>query len=92
MDKYLYIFKSDFVSDSYHQGGSVLIIASSVTEARNLIKKYQIDNDLLSNLNKEEQDLYDKTDDYMSKNPIYSVKVPADTEEKILVFPNAGCC
>ena len=71
------------VSNNYHDGGGLLIIAANLDRARELWSEY-VDN--LSEWEKfEGKGATDKEPDR-----VYFTE--PDTEETVLVFPDSGCC
>lgn len=74
----------DECSCSYHKGGSVLIEAETIERAREIAFF----------------DTYDISDGYKEiKKPITDISIEPDaifdshsTEEKVWIFPDAGCC
>lgn len=70
----------DFIAEltsSYHNGGGLVVIARCIESAKKLIKT----------------DGYIRiTDNEWSHVIIYPLQETIDTEEKLFIFPNAGCC
>jgi hypothetical protein len=60
----------DGLTDSWHDGGGVLVVAESLDRARALIP------------GKGDRDY----------EPDLVLPVAGDTAERVIVFPNAGCC
>lgn len=68
----------DCVSDSYHSEGGLFIVAESIEKAKELVK--QDDSILISDK---------EWDDVITYNLDTRIK---SYSERVIVFPNAGCC
>jgi hypothetical protein len=76
----------DRVSDRFHSGGSILVVAENIERAREIsffeTSTFNIENDLY-----EEKKI--KIDTPEKPDAIFESDL---TEEKIWIFINAGCC
>lgn len=81
----IYIWEQkDNITDRYHSGGGLLVIAESKAQAIEMIES------------KKEGAVRDYVDieiaeDFTFEDPDYEFEIEA-SEPKIIVFPNTGCC
>lgn len=64
------------LTESWHDGGGVAVVAETLDEAKALIPRYG--------------DYKDKDTDIGEPTAVYELK--GDHNRKVHVFPNAGCC
>lgn len=71
----------DVMSESYHSGGGVVIIANDLKSARNLAKKEEVS----------ASETTDYSDIYTTQ-PSRTIDVVSAEKPEVFLFPNAGCC
>jgi uncharacterized membrane protein YvbJ len=73
----MFIFENaDKVSDNYHEGGGLVIVAADIEQVKQLVEATNGSVRL--------------SDDDINKVIVYPLK--GSHEAKIFVFPDAGCC
>lgn len=80
----IFIWKDTYpVTNSYHDPGGLLVIASDLIRARELWSEYV-----------DKLDEWDKFEDKSAtdNDPSHVYFTDPDTEETVLVFPDSGCC
>ena len=75
----------DRVSNNYHSNGGLLVVASTLEEAKALVEK-----PMPSYKGQPEQ--YWEQSVKIDQRPDYVFDVVGQVEPMVLVFPNAGCC
>lgn len=83
MSKYIYIFEmSEGLTNSYHSGGGLVVIAENIETAHNLIKNHKT------------EDCYRPTINLNNpiSDPIFTIELKEDIQNKVFLFPDAGCC
>lgn len=80
------------VSDNYHAEGGLLIIAESIKRAEEIAKyetgKFNFES---NNYDKSMKKISLRNKENIIINPDYEFDT-SHTEEKVIIFPNAGCC
>lgn len=81
--------RAEDVTTRYHSSAGVLVVAESLHEARDALKCYRTNN---KDYQVEDAPRYiSESSRVFTDEPDYTTDVSA-AEEKIIVFPNAGCC
>lgn len=70
------------VSSSWHNSGGVLVIAESIDRAKTLVDELRLSNGITPK---------DLASDPLGE-PELQAELVGDHEERIMVFPDAGCC
>lgn len=86
----MYIFRNpERVSDSYHDGGSVAVVASTGLHVQELIKEHNDSNEY-GYRNARPRTII--SDEDWANAELYMLHDDFDYEPKVMIFPDAGCC
>lgn len=77
----LYIWENvrEFLTDNYHNGGGLAIVAENLTRARELFLNESSSPD-------------SRKCEILTCDPDHIYNVDAEAKEKVFIFPDAGCC
>lgn len=79
MQLYIWENVSEFLTDSYHDGGGLAIVAENLPRARELFLAKATSPDK-------------RKCEVLSRDPDELYNVDAEAKEKVFIFPDAGCC